>query len=174
MATKSIENFQSKTTATNACTHIWNGNVSRNGYGLYRDPVTGKTVYAHRFAYEMHNGPIPDTYEEKPSVIMHKCDNRLCVSRDCLLLANQALNMADKKAKKRCNPNRKFRGPNLTRRQLAVFHRLMDRGFSNYQICKMCGKSESHMHQIRKKYNQAKQHAIILEMIKWMLAIPTA
>ena len=51
---------------------VWQRSTTR-GYGsLTRD---GKTMYAHRFAYELHIGPIPTGL-----VIDHLCRNPLCVN----------------------------------------------------------------------------------------------
>lgn len=51
--------------------HIWRPKPSEKGYGRF---WLGKTVRAHRFAYEQAVGPIPDGYD-----IDHRCRNRRCV-----------------------------------------------------------------------------------------------
>ena len=54
----------------------WTG-MTRNGYGSlsYRD----RPFYAHRIAYEMYKGPIPEGLQ-----IDHLCRNRPCVNPDHL------------------------------------------------------------------------------------------
>lgn len=47
------------------------------GYGSFR--VNGKTIYVHRFSYELHLGPIPAGL-----TIDHLCRNRICVNPDHL------------------------------------------------------------------------------------------
>lgn len=71
----SIEDrFWSKVEKTNTC-WIWKGSMKskKNGYGGFR--LKHKTELAHRFVYEIMNGPIPDTLH-----IDHLCRNRLCVN----------------------------------------------------------------------------------------------
>lgn len=51
---------------------VWTGAKS-NGYGQLRN--MGKLVQAHRFAYEVEVGPIPDGFE-----LDHLCRNRACVN----------------------------------------------------------------------------------------------
>lgn len=52
---------------------VWMGAKMPSGYGALR--VDGKTAYAHRYAWERINGPIPDD-----RVIDHACHNRSCVN----------------------------------------------------------------------------------------------
>lgn len=47
---------------------IWKGSKTRNGYGKY-------TVIAHKIAYELAKGRVPDGLD-----ILHSCDNPLCVN----------------------------------------------------------------------------------------------
>ena len=72
----------------------WQAGRSRSGYGKFsRD---GKTERAHRVAWEMANGPIPDGLNA-----LHKCDNRPCVDDTHLFLGTIADNNADMVAKGR-------------------------------------------------------------------------
>lgn len=53
----------------------WTGAVGSAGYGVFGiDPGT-RSAMAHRVAYEMECGPIPDGYQ-----VDHLCKNRLCVN----------------------------------------------------------------------------------------------
>ncbi len=49
----------------------WTGS-SKRGYGVFQ--VAGKRTTAHRFSYELHNGPIPGGL-----MVCHRCNNRGCV-----------------------------------------------------------------------------------------------
>lgn len=54
---------------------VWLGRYDRNGYGRVWDPTISTQIWAHRFSYELHNGPIPDGRE-----IDHTCENTGCVN----------------------------------------------------------------------------------------------
>lgn len=56
---------------------IWNSAKVHDGYGLFF--VNGKTVRAHRYAYEVAVGAIP-----KEKILDHTCRNRACVNTDHL------------------------------------------------------------------------------------------
>ncbi|TBO59025.1 HNH endonuclease [Streptomyces kasugaensis] len=51
--------------------YLWTGAQSEKGYGAFRD---GRTVRAHRYAYEQAHGPIPAGLD-----VDHRCRRRACV-----------------------------------------------------------------------------------------------
>lgn len=64
----------------------WNGNINKKtGYG--KKTQNGKAVLAHRWVFEMLQGPIPDGL-----VINHKCSNKSCVNPTHLEVIDQAGN----------------------------------------------------------------------------------
>lgn len=63
--------FWKKVEKTKGC-WIWRGPLSNLGYGQFW--LDGRTVRAHRFAYEQEHGPIPGRLQ-----LDHLCKNRACV-----------------------------------------------------------------------------------------------
>lgn len=71
----------------NCC--IWVGYCHPNGYGQFHD-INGNPVYAHRFAWELANGPVP-----RGLCVLHKCDNPSCVNVKHLFLGTNSDNSID-------------------------------------------------------------------------------
>lgn len=82
----------------------WTGATIRSkaykDYGVCR--VDGKQMLAHRAAYLVAHGSIPDGL-----FVMHTCDNPLCVNPDHLTVGTHADNMHDMVAKGRSHPGEK-------------------------------------------------------------------
>lgn len=65
---------------------LWTGPVGRNGYGHLTHK--GRSHRAHRFAYELVNGPVPDGL-----VLDHLCRVRHCVNPAHLEAVTQRVNL---------------------------------------------------------------------------------
>ncbi len=81
------ERFWRKVDKSGDC-WLWTGSKNSKGYGNIG--VDGKTRRAHRIAWELENGPIPDGVE-----VCHSCDNPSCVRVSHLFLGAPSENTAD-------------------------------------------------------------------------------
>ena len=66
----------------------WAGTKHSNGYGLI--PWGGRWVYAHRLAYELFKGQVPEGLD-----VLHSCDNPPCTKPEHLRAGTHKDNMAD-------------------------------------------------------------------------------
>lgn len=107
-----------------------------------------KLMLAHRAAYMVVNGPIPDGL-----CVLHKCDNPACINVEHLFLGTQLENIADMKAKGRANagpgqgPGEKNPMHKLTTDQVFAIKGIV--GVAQTKIAEMFGISQTTVWQIR-------------------------
>ena len=113
----------------------WQGAQTGNGYGYME--IGGKRIKTHRFSYQLYNGELIEGL-----VIMHSCDNRVCVNPEHLSQDTASANIKDMWQKGRAKAGFK-KGPNyelggqcmkghdLTEKTLMVFS-------NNARKCRTC------------------------------------
>jgi len=93
--------FWAKVQKTATC-WLWTGTRTRQGYGQFA--VDKRTrASAHRMAYELTHGPIPEGLD-----VLHKCDNPPCCNPEHLFLGTHQDNMIDAVHKGRLRGTKKM------------------------------------------------------------------
>ena len=78
---------------------LWTGGMQNMGYGVITNGRGSKKL-AHRFSWELHNGPIPEGLH-----VLHRCDTPLCVNPHHLFTGTAKDNIDDAVAKGRRLPH---------------------------------------------------------------------
>ena len=95
---------------------LWSGALDPAGYGQWE--FKGYQTKAHRVAWLLAKGAIPDSGTKRSLSVCHTCDNRLCMNPSHMFLGTDADNVADMVAK-----GRQSRGENhytAKRRKLGI------------------------------------------------------
>lgn len=77
----------------NGC-RLWSDNTNKDGYGQVR--IQDKMCKAHRIAYLLSIGPVPEGFN-----VCHKCDIPACCNPAHLFLGTQSDNLRDMREKGR-------------------------------------------------------------------------
>jgi hypothetical protein len=93
--------------------------------------VAGKTWQAHRFAYVLFNGPIPEGL-----CVLHRCDFPLCVNPTHLFLGTVGANNVDRTCKNRSARGGRNGSAKLTEEQVRAVRAASAAGKSARRIAK--------------------------------------
>lgn len=122
-----MDRFWSRVDKDGACWE-WAGARHPQGYGVFS--AGGRSLRAHRFAFQLANGPIPEGM-----FVLHSCDNPPCVNPAHLRLGSHADNMRDMSARRRHTNSQKtecLRGHPLDAGNTYI----TPRGFRNCRTCR--------------------------------------
>lgn len=119
---------------------IWQRSCIQGGYGTFVH-FGGKGNLAHRFAYELWVGPIPDD-----TFVLHHCDNPPCCNPEHLFLGTHKDNMRDMVQKRR-----QTRGEHHPRNRLseAEVKEIRMSSLSSRKIAPVYGVNARHIRHIR-------------------------
>jgi hypothetical protein len=121
----------------------WTRHQSKSrGYGRFR--LDGKSEEAHRVAWRLTYGPIPDGL-----CVLHRCDNRPCVNPKHLFLGTIADNQADMVAKGRSPRGERQGRSKLTAEQVHAIRRALADGVTQKELARQYGCSPSNIGLIR-------------------------
>lgn len=112
----------------------WSGAATPYGYG--KTTWRGVHVYAHRLAFELANGAVPEGM-----FVCHRCDNPTCCRPDHLFLGTPSDNVADRDEKGRHGT--KAKGvPRLTNGDVIAARRRYAEGEHIAAIARSLGRSD--------------------------------
>ena len=147
-----VDRFNDKISHTddNGC-HVWGGAANSRGYGCFAWGGKGKSVLAHRWAYEHLGGnDIPEGL-----VIDHECRNRLCVNPEHMRVVTNGENIlcgqspiAINSRKTHCKKGHPLSGENLY---------VYKRKTGENRHCRTCAKVSRQAYRDRKKAATAKK-----------------
>ena len=130
------EKFNAKIKRGDGC-WLWQASVTADGYGRMGIGGPGnKRMLAHRVAWQLYVGKIPDGM-----LVLHKCDNPPCCNPKHLFLGTDADNARDMSRKGRHPGSKKTHCPKghpYSGRNLRLAVRQNSDGRKNNRVCKTC------------------------------------
>lgn len=141
--TETLERFLSYVADQGSGCREWTGAASE-GYGTFK--LEGRTYRSHRVAYRFFIGEIPDGL-----MVLHSCDNRLCVNPEHLSVGTALDNTRDMIAKGRD----RFASPPPQKEFCRNGHRYSEVGRYKTGACLQCRKEATHASYVRNKETPA-------------------
>ena len=105
----------------------WTGALDLDGYGVFW--LDGKTHRAHRVSYQWFYHTLEDG-----DVLLHTCDNPICVEPTHLSIGSQSDNLTDMKEKGRAAKGVDNANTKLQESDIHTIRRLLKMGFSPTKI----------------------------------------
>lgn len=127
----------------------WQASKRKDGYGRVR--YDGSTQLAHRVAWMITFGSIPEG-----AVVCHTCDNKGCVNPEHLFLGTQADNLQDMRDKGRGSKGESHGMAKITQQIVDDIRQLYATGEMNqYELAEMFSLSQGYISDIvnRRKWN---------------------
>ncbi len=121
---------------------VWTAALLKTGYGCLR--INRKTTRAHRVAYELSVGPIPDG-----ALLRHTCDNPRCVKPAHLLLGDKRLNTQDAIERGQHKCGERDSKAKLTNQNVIEIREALARGETGRALARRFGVGESAISQIK-------------------------
>lgn len=121
---------------------LYMGAIANTGYGAFT--VGRKNFSAHRVAYAMHHGEVPDDLQ-----VRHLCHVRRCCAKDHLATGTQIDNEKDKVAAGRQATGERLPQTKLTANQVVEVVRLLGSGVRQKDVARrfgVCKGTISHIH----------------------------
>jgi hypothetical protein len=120
---------------------LWLGTVGKDGYG--KSGSNYRTVRAHRLAWQLYRGPVPEGL-----CVCHVCDVRSCVNPGHLFLGSNAENMLDMSWKGRAAQGERSAFAKLTQPQVERARAMLNGGARTDDLARLLGINRSTMQRI--------------------------
>lgn len=143
------DKFWRRVLKTDSCWE-WQGARMPMGYGQLS--YDRKHTYAHRVAWVLSFGPIPEGMK-----VLHRCDNPPCVNPSHLFLGTSHDNSLDAASKGRMARGSRHGQAKLTEGQVREIRSLFDAGTSQAELCRRFGISANPLWSI--VHNHTWRHA---------------
>ncbi len=138
MKRHAIRRFKSKTKILENGCHEWQSTIKNDGYAGFW--FEGKPQLGHRVAWQLFMGEIPEN-----SLVLHRCDNRICVNPKHLYLGSYTDNAQDMHVRERFVGHRHLSDQHVR----MVFVLLADGRFSQTAIAEVFGVTQTAISKIK-------------------------
>lgn len=109
---------------------LWSVGKNDKGYGMFL--IDGQRIRAHRIAWALSKGSIPNDDSYHGLCVLHRCDVPACCNPSHLFLGTNADNVADRESKHRNCPGEVNVSAKLTNKQALEIRALYSVGDTTY------------------------------------------